>query len=86
MAVVEHGSLTYAKAFGSADVASGRGADTETRYAVGSVSKQFTAAALLLLQEQAKLSLMPAGLQMTMTTQEFVDLIEFLASLKKPPN
>jgi putative heme-binding domain-containing protein len=40
----------------------------------------------VLKREQSKLSIMPAGLQMTMTAQEFVDLIEFLASLKKPSN
>jgi D-alanyl-D-alanine carboxypeptidase len=57
VAVVENGKLVYAKAFGSADLARGRAADINTRYAVGSVSKEFTAAALLLLQEQGKLSL-----------------------------
>ena len=57
VAVVEDGKLIYAKAFGSADLASQRAADVNTRYAVGSISKQFTAAALLLMQEQGKLSL-----------------------------
>ena len=33
--------------------------------------------------QQLKSSIMPAGLQATLTTQEFVDLVEFLASLKK---
>lgn len=33
--------------------------------------------------QQLKNSIMPAGLQASMTTQEFVDLVEFLASLKK---
>ena len=32
---------------------------------------------------QMKSSMMPAGLQMTMTQQELVDLVEYLASLKK---
>jgi len=57
VAVVRDGKLIYAKAFGSADLAAGRAADVNTRYSVGSVSKQFTAAAILLLQEQGKLSL-----------------------------
>ena len=57
VAVVRDGKLVYAKAFGSADLAAHRAADVSTRYAVGSVSKQFTAAAILLLQEQGKLSL-----------------------------
>jgi len=57
VAVVEDGKLAYAKAFGTADLAEGRPASVETRYAVGSISKQFTAAALLMLEEQGKLSL-----------------------------
>jgi CubicO group peptidase (beta-lactamase class C family) len=57
VAVVADGKLVYAKAFGTADLAAGRPASAETRYAVGSISKQFTAAALLMLEEQGKLSL-----------------------------
>jgi CubicO group peptidase (beta-lactamase class C family) len=57
VAVVRDGALFYAKAFGTADLAAGRAADVNTRYAVGSISKQFTAAAILLLQEQGRLSL-----------------------------
>jgi CubicO group peptidase (beta-lactamase class C family) len=57
VAVAENGRLAYAKAFGKADIAANRDATVNTRYAIGSVSKQFTAAALLLLQEQGKLSL-----------------------------
>lgn len=57
VALVQDGKLVYAKAFGKADLASGRDAEVNTRYAVGSISKQFTVAALLLLQEQGKLSL-----------------------------
>src|SRR5216110_1706966 len=57
VAIVEHGKLAYAKAFGQANIAENRAADVNTRYAVGSISKQFTAAAILLLQEQGKLSL-----------------------------
>jgi len=57
VAVVRDDKLVYAKAFGSADLAGHRAADVNTRYAVGSISKQFTAAAILLLQEQGKLSL-----------------------------
>jgi putative heme-binding domain-containing protein len=36
-------------------------------------------------RQQSKLSIMPAGLQQGMTTQEFVDLVEYLSSLKKAP-
>ena len=34
-------------------------------------------------REQLKLSIMPAGLQQAMTTQELADLVEYLSSLKK---
>ena len=37
-------------------------------------------------REQLKLSIMPAGLQQAMTQQEFVDLVEYLSSLRKPTN
>jgi D-alanyl-D-alanine carboxypeptidase len=57
VAIVEHGKLAYAKAFGKASLDPDRVADPQTRYAVGSISKQFTAAAILLLAEQGKLSL-----------------------------
>lgn len=57
VAVVNGGKLIYAKAFGSADLEANHPADVNTRYAVRSISKQFTVAALLMLQEQGKLSL-----------------------------
>lgn len=57
VAIVDHNQIMYAKAFGKADIAANRDANAGTRYAVGSISKQFTAAALLLLEEQGKISL-----------------------------
>ncbi|MBV8070868.1 MAG: beta-lactamase family protein [Acidobacteriaceae bacterium] len=57
VAVVRGGQLFYAKAFGQATLAGEIAASTSTRYAVGSISKQFTAAAILLEQEKGKLSL-----------------------------
>jgi CubicO group peptidase (beta-lactamase class C family) len=57
VALVEDGKLTYAKAFGKAALDPARAADVNTRYAVGSISKQFTVAAILLMAEQGKLSL-----------------------------
>ena len=57
VAVVRDGQLAYARAFGNASLAPRRPATAATRYAIGSISKQFTAAALLLLQEQGRLSL-----------------------------
>ncbi len=57
VSIVDGGKLVYAKAFGKADIEKDRDATVDTRYAVGSISKQFTSAALLLAQEQGKLSL-----------------------------
>ena len=61
VAVVQHGKLVYANAFGFARLASGSStavrATPDMRYSIGSISKQFTAAAILLLQEQGKLSI-----------------------------
>jgi len=57
VAVVLDGKLVFARAFGKASLEPDRPATTDTRYAVGSISKQFTAAAILLLQEQGRISL-----------------------------
>lgn len=61
LAIVQHGKLVYAQAYGSArlagDGAPAVAATPEMRYSIGSISKQFTAAAILLLQEEGKLSL-----------------------------
>lgn len=57
IAIVERGQLVYAKAFGKASLDPSRPADAQTRYAVGSISKQFTAAAILLIAQEGKLSL-----------------------------
>lgn len=57
IAVVQNGRLIYAKAFGKADLAANRPADTNTVYPIGSITKQFVAAAILLLQEEGKLSI-----------------------------
>jgi CubicO group peptidase (beta-lactamase class C family) len=57
VAVVVSGEPVYQKAFGMSDLVENSAATTNTRYAIGSISKQFTAAALLLEQEKGKLSL-----------------------------
>jgi len=44
-----------------------------TRYKKSEIAKR----------EQQKLSIMPAGLQLTMSTEDLVDLVEYLLSLKK---
>jgi D-alanyl-D-alanine carboxypeptidase len=57
VAVVRHGEIAYARAYGAASLEPRVAARPEMRYAIGSISKQFTAAAVLLLQQDGKLSL-----------------------------
>lgn len=57
IAIVKDGQVAYVKAYGDARIEPKLPATTAMRYSIGSVSKQFTAAAILLLQEQGKLSL-----------------------------
>jgi CubicO group peptidase (beta-lactamase class C family) len=61
IAVLDHGKLVYTHAYGFARLADGPtpavNATPDMRYSIGSISKQFTAAAILLLQEEKKLSL-----------------------------
>jgi CubicO group peptidase (beta-lactamase class C family) len=61
VAVVKDGKLVYTHAYGSArlgmETDAALPATPEMRYSIGSISKQFTAAAILLLQEEGKLSL-----------------------------
>lgn len=56
IAVVRDGSIAYEKAYGMAR-SPGTPARPAMRYSIGSVSKQFTAAAVLLLVEDGKVSL-----------------------------
>jgi D-alanyl-D-alanine carboxypeptidase len=57
IAVVKDGRLVYAQAYGDAKLDPKTPARPDMQYSIGSISKQFTAAALLLLQEEGKLSL-----------------------------
>ena len=57
IAVVKDGKIVYLNAYGSARLEPKTPATSAMRYSIGSISKQFTAAAMLLLQEQGKLSL-----------------------------
>lgn len=57
VAVVQHGKLVYTHAYGWAHLDPKVPATPEMRYSIGSISKQFTAAAILLLQQDGKLSL-----------------------------
>ena len=57
VAVVKDGQIVYLHAYGNARLDPALPAAPEMRYSIGSNSKQFTAASILLLQEQGKLSL-----------------------------
>jgi D-alanyl-D-alanine carboxypeptidase len=57
VAIVKDGQVVYTKAYGDARLDPKTPATPQMRYSIGSISKQFTATAILLLQEQGKLSL-----------------------------
>ena len=57
VAVAVRGKVAYEKGFGFADAGTKKRASADTVYPIGSISKQFTAACILLLLEQKKLSL-----------------------------
>ncbi len=55
--IARDGKIVFQGGFGLADIASKTPVTTETKFRIGSVSKQFTACAILKLAEQGKLSL-----------------------------
>jgi len=55
--VVHRGRTAYARGFGLADVGRNEPVTTDTRFVVGSISKQFTAASVLRLRDAGKLRL-----------------------------
>src|ERR1700722_14778620 len=57
VALVKDGQIVYRHAYGNARLDPALPAVPEMRYSIGSNSKQFTAASILLLQEKGKLSL-----------------------------
>jgi D-alanyl-D-alanine carboxypeptidase len=57
VAIVKDGQIAYLHAYGDARLEPRTAARPEMRYSIGSISKQFTATAILLLQEQSKLAL-----------------------------
>ena len=58
LAIVKDGAIVYAKAYGIARLGPPPLPAAESmRYSIGSISKQFTAAAILLLAEEGKVSL-----------------------------
>jgi len=56
VAIVRDGEVALAKGYGSRSLADGRPVAPDTLFAIGSISKQFTCAAILLLAEDGKLS------------------------------
>ncbi|MGA8879072.1 MAG: serine hydrolase domain-containing protein [Candidatus Korobacteraceae bacterium] len=57
IAIVQDGKIAYVQAYGAAKLDPHTPAKPQMRYSIGSISKQFTAAAILLLAEEGKLSL-----------------------------
>ncbi len=62
-------------------IVSETGEDVSVKTVGGVVTK--VKKSILARRQQSKLSIMPAGLQQTMTTQELADLLEYLTTLKK---
>jgi D-alanyl-D-alanine carboxypeptidase len=57
IAIVRDGAIVYEKAYGKGRITPDTAAAASMRYAIGSISKQFTATAILLLGEEGKLLL-----------------------------
>jgi CubicO group peptidase (beta-lactamase class C family) len=57
VAVARRGTVVFADGYGFADLRGGVPASADTVYGIGSITKQFTAAAMLRLQEQGELTL-----------------------------
>jgi CubicO group peptidase (beta-lactamase class C family) len=57
VSIVENGRISYTHAYGDARLNPKKPAESQMRYAIGSISKQFTATAILMLQEEGKLTL-----------------------------
>jgi len=57
LAIVKDGKIAYVKAYGNARIEPKAPARSDMRYAIGSVSKQFMACAILLLVQDGKISL-----------------------------
>lgn len=57
LGIYRNGEIVYAKGYGTADIEHRIPVTPQTRFDIGSTAKQFTAACLLLLEQQGKLSL-----------------------------
>ncbi len=58
VAIIKDGQVVLAKGYGKRSLKDGRPVEADTLFAIGSVSKQFVCACLLLLAEDGKLSVM----------------------------
>ena len=56
IAIARNGEVLYARGYGSRNLTTRSSADTTTVYNIGSVTKQFTAACIMLLQQAGRLS------------------------------
>jgi CubicO group peptidase (beta-lactamase class C family) len=56
VAVVRNGELVFAKGYGKRSLEDDRPVETDTLFAIGSITKQFTCALVLMLAEEGKLS------------------------------
>jgi CubicO group peptidase (beta-lactamase class C family) len=56
LAVVKDGKMAYARGFGARDLKAGLPATPDTLYGIGSITKSFTAMAIMQLQEAGKLN------------------------------
>jgi CubicO group peptidase (beta-lactamase class C family) len=57
IAILEHGTLVFAKGYGTADVAAGTAVTPDTVFRAGSISKSVVGIAVMMLVEEGKLSL-----------------------------
>jgi len=57
IAIVRDGKIVFTKAYGDQGPGIAKGPDANAKYQIASISKQFTAAAILLLADEGKLSL-----------------------------
>jgi CubicO group peptidase (beta-lactamase class C family) len=55
VALAKNGTMLYAQAYGDSDIATGATSQTSTIFEIGSITKQFTAALIMKLQEQGAL-------------------------------
>ena len=55
VALAKNGTLLYAQAYGNSDIATHSATQTNTIFEIGSITKQFTAALIMKLQEQGEL-------------------------------